>query len=82
MAKGYYRMLGHLDEQGINWLSEMVLERCRWFPTVAECRDLIAEPNYANRFYVARRAAEHAKLGYVKRLPQENNAGYIDTPGE
>ena len=79
LARGYWRMLGHLSEQEISWLSEMVIERCRWFPTVVECRDLMAEPSYANRFHVARRTVTLDRLGYAPLLIENKNvAGGID----
>lgn len=65
MARGYWRMLGDkLTEQQMNDLTEMVLARCKWFPTVAECRDLMDEASYANPFYVARRQAQLSSNGY------------------
>jgi hypothetical protein len=51
MAKGYQRMLGHLSEQQMGWLTEMVLDECKWFPTVAECKAMMARQTYANPFY-------------------------------
>lgn len=66
LARGYYRMLGHLSEREMGWLSEMVLERCKWFPTVAECREIMAEQSYGNKFYLARRDAELSALGYQR----------------
>lgn len=51
MAKGFHRMLGHLTETEMGWLTEMVLEECQWFPTVAECKAMMARQNYGNKFY-------------------------------
>ena len=51
MAKGYQRMLGHLTEQQMGWLTEMVLDECKWFPTVAECKTMMGRNSYANPFY-------------------------------
>ena len=50
-AKGYHRMLGHLTPTQMGWLTEMVLDECKWFPTVAECKEIMARNNYANPFY-------------------------------
>lgn len=65
LARGYYRMLGHLTPTQMGWLTELVLDRCKWFPTVAECRALMAEQDYGNPFYNQRLAADHARLGYA-----------------
>lgn len=50
MAKGYQRMLGYLTETQMGWLTEMVLDECKWFPTVAECKAMMAKDSYGNRF--------------------------------
>lgn len=65
MAKGYYRMLGNLDYQQINDLSEMVLNECKWFPTVAECKELMGRQSYSNPFFVRARSRELDRLGYT-----------------
>lgn len=51
MAKGYHRMLGHLSPAQMGSLTEMVLDECKWFPTVAECKEMMARRSYANPFY-------------------------------
>lgn len=66
LAKGYWRVLGEkLSEHEMSTLTEMVLERCKWFPTVAECREIMGEQSYSNPFYVTRRNAELQRHGYV-----------------
>lgn len=50
-AKGYHRMLGHLTPTEMGWLTEMVLDECKWFPTVAECKEMMGRKSYANRFH-------------------------------
>lgn len=62
-------MLGDLSEREMGWLSEMVIDRCRWFPSVAECRDLMGEQSYGNPFYGQRRARELDSLGYAPVSP-------------
>ena len=51
MAKGYHRMLGHLSETEMGWLTEMVLDECEWFPTVAQCKAMMARQSYGNKFH-------------------------------
>lgn len=66
LAKGYWRVLGEkLTEQEMSALTEMVLERCKWFPTVAECREIMAEVSYSNPFYVSRRRDDLQRNGYL-----------------
>ena len=69
MARAYYRMLGHLSQDEISALTEMVLDRCRWFPTVAEVRDMMREPSYHNPFYITHRRRELDRLGYTGTSP-------------
>ena len=66
MARGYYRMLGeNLSEQEMSDLTELVLDRCKWFPTVAECREIMNESDYANPFYRKRSAQRLERNGYT-----------------
>ncbi len=64
LVRGYHRMLGHLTEHEMGALTEMVLERCKWFPTIAECKEIMAEKSYANPFYVSARQDELTRQGY------------------
>lgn len=67
VARGYWRMLGEqLTEKQMSDLTEMVLDRCKWFPTVAECREIMAEQSYLNPFYISARREELAHHGYVR----------------
>ena len=51
IVKGFHRMLGHLTETEMGWLTEMVLDECEWFPTVAQCKTMMGRQSYSNRFY-------------------------------
>lgn len=57
LARGYYRMLRHLTVEQMNDLTDMVLARCKWFPTVAECKDMMSEQSYYNPFFRAKQIA-------------------------
>ncbi|MFN3474067.1 MAG: hypothetical protein ACK4ZW_08485 [Blastomonas sp.] len=39
----YYRMIGHMPRPAIAYLAEKAIATCKWFPTVAECKDLLAK---------------------------------------
>jgi hypothetical protein len=41
MLAVYRRMLGHYSAGAIGYLTEAVLTRCKWMPTIAECIDII-----------------------------------------
>lgn len=76
VARGYWRMLGEkLTEHEMSDLTEMVLDRCKWFPTVAECREIMGERSYANPFYRTARNRELDRESYpalaapLKALP-------------
>jgi hypothetical protein len=69
IARGYWQVLGSkLTEKQMSDLTEMVLDRCKWFPTVAECREIMAEPSYSNPFYVSTRQELLAQHGYAPAL--------------
>ena len=64
MAEGYQMMLGDLSESALEALTKQVLDRCKWFPTIAECKAIMGEESYSNPFYVARRSSELTANGY------------------
>jgi hypothetical protein len=70
LAKGYYRMLGRLSTADMNALTEMVLSECKWFPTIAECREMMGRTGYDNPFYRSRRNDELNRLGYTQQAVQ------------
>lgn len=39
----YKRKLGHMPKDQINYITDQALERCKWFPTIAECMGIGAE---------------------------------------
>lgn len=43
MLAAYRRKLGHMPKEQIDYLCNAILERCRWFPTIAECLEIAAE---------------------------------------
>lgn len=64
MAEGYQMMLGGLTASQLDTLTHAVLARCKWFPTIAECKAIMGEESYSNPFYRARRSAELTGQGY------------------
>jgi hypothetical protein len=59
MLKIYHRMLGHLPEPALAFLAEQAIAGCKWFPTVAECKDILAKrPRPADRRFEARRKVD------------------------
>ena len=45
----YHRMLGKYPRQAIAHMAEQALEHCRWFPTIAECREFLKAWDEQNR---------------------------------
>lgn len=39
----YQRQLGHHPQEAISFLADAATSRCRWFPTIAECLEMVAE---------------------------------------
>jgi hypothetical protein len=42
MLKVYHRMLGHMPRAAIAFLAEHAIATCKWFPTIAECNEILA----------------------------------------
>lgn len=64
-AEGYRRMLGEYPLAAMKYLEAEVLKRCQWFPTIAECLNIlkgftVRHPLAVKRSEVLRRiSAEH-----------------------
>jgi hypothetical protein len=43
MLAAYRRKLGHMPKEQIDFVCNAILERCRWFPTIAECLEIAGE---------------------------------------
>lgn len=39
----YQRKLGHLTNEAISFLADKAMERCHWFPTIAECLEIMED---------------------------------------
>lgn len=39
----YQRKLGDRSNAAISFLADKAMERCQWFPTIAECLDILSE---------------------------------------
>lgn len=39
----YRRKLGHLPKDAVSFIVDRALDRCRWFPTIAECLEIASE---------------------------------------
>jgi hypothetical protein len=65
-AEALWRMVGQgLTEAEMSQLTEMVLERCEWFPSIAELKRIMAEDSYSNPFYTKRQAQRLEAKGYT-----------------
>ncbi|APZ81793.1 hypothetical protein vBEliSR6L_28 [Erythrobacter phage vB_EliS_R6L] len=43
MLAAYRRKLEHMPKEQLDFMCNAILERCRWFPTIAECLEIAAE---------------------------------------
>jgi hypothetical protein len=39
----YQRKLGHYPEAAISYLADKAMEKCQWFPTIAECLEILSD---------------------------------------
>lgn len=40
-VSAYQHKLGHLPDQAISYIADKAMEKCKWFPTIAECLELL-----------------------------------------
>lgn len=64
-TEAMWRMIGQgLTEKEMSDLTEIVLERCEWFPSIAECKRIMGEQSYNNPFHVKRINSDLQRRGY------------------
>jgi len=66
----YRKLLGHFPERVIRYLEKAAVVRCKWFPTVKECLDLIAEVDTTDPLL--------RKQSAVRSLVDRENAARFD----
>jgi hypothetical protein len=71
-AKLYGRLLGHFDRAAISYMTETALATCRWFPTPAECLEILA--GHAGSAEQARKDRATAEA----RIRREMQQRYLD----
>lgn len=75
LTNTYRRMLGDRTQAEISFLTEQVIARCKWFPTVAECREILDE-------WVRNDAAAKAKNMALIRMKREEEARNMDASSQ
>lgn len=55
MMEEYYLALGNLSPDGMRELTDQLKAKCKWFPSIAECLELITPKSYQNPFYCSSR---------------------------
>lgn len=88
MLAAYRRKLGHMPQEQIDYLCNAILERCRWFPTIAECLEIAGEwqrrdaaeraraRNLVQREWQARMEDAHRRLKWGDDVTQEEVDGW------
>lgn len=91
MIAAYRRKLGHLPREQIDFVCNAVLERCRWFPTIAECLEIAGEwqradarekaraANLVQRERQARMEDAHRRLKWAEDITQAEVDGWPET---
>lgn len=52
LVAAYRRKLGHLSKAAISHLADQALDKCHWFPTIAECLEIVAGWERDDRGYM------------------------------
>lgn len=70
----YQHKLGHLPQEAINYIADKALGECKWFPTIAECLELLVGwrrwDSHAQRKQAATSLANHETT--LRRREQDN----------
>lgn len=70
----YRRQLAEWPDEAISYLASEATGRCKWFPTIAECREMLqgwrrSDEVTARRDRAAALASRERNLRYAERLP-------------
>jgi hypothetical protein len=73
-VEAYRRHLAEWPDEAISFLANEATGRCRWFPTIAECREILqgwrrSDEATARQARAAALAARERNLRYSERLP-------------
>lgn len=49
----YQKMLGSYPKAAVSFVTEQALARCKWFPTIAECLEIMTEWRRSDKPYLA-----------------------------
>lgn len=91
MIAAYRRKLGHLPREQIDFMCNAILERCRWFPTIAECLEIAGEwqradarekaraINLVQREQQARMEEAHRRLKWADDITQAEVDGWPES---
>lgn len=67
----YAKKLGHLPKDAVSFVADKAMERCRWFPTIAECLDYAAEWTRDDEH--TRRKSQAARLALSERNARDRD---------
>lgn len=71
----YNQKLGHYPAEQISFLADQAMERCKWFPTIAECMEIMGEWRRRDIAVIAKRRA--SDLSNAERRAREEDARHI-----
>lgn len=72
LIEAYQRKLGGLNKPQVEYLLDKALERCRWFPTIAECLEIVSE--WTRRDEYTRRKVKAAELAMREEMRRKEDA--------
>lgn len=67
LTEAYVQSLGRFPQSAIVYLQTAALERCRWFPTIAECMDILGEVDTRHHL-VGKREWVRARVSREKQV--------------
>lgn len=78
-VEAYRRQLGHFSDDAIAYLAERATRECRWFPTIAECLDMLGGWKRCDE--ATRRRQMARSLAGQERMARERDQRLLENGG-
>ena len=79
-VSAYQHKLGHLPNDAVSYIADKALETCKWFPTIAECLELLDGWRRVDVFTKRKYAAQELEhRENMARRPKRERLPIIDT---
>lgn len=82
LVAAYRESLGRYPAQAIDFLRKQAIDECKWFPTVAECHEILTKWRRRDEFTERRSLATSICLKQLEPVEAEPEDRWVPKPGE